>query len=912
MIFRYLLFFISTILLPLAVVGQTESLREIIGSNIESEVKQYKLDSLFSYLILNNDKNVLAENYHDLGSKWYYKKWKDEGRKDSHTLSLAIKATRQSISLKEQLRPVNVASLKKSLYNLGVFENFQGNPFKAIEAYNKLIGLGKEDKRTQNANREIAYLYEKIGDYQKAVERFKNCVTYYSNNNESSIRLIKSHIYLADIYATMGYTAFTSDIIQNLHIADSLLIINNIRKPLVEAEISQIHGNLSIELGDYVRALNNFNNVLSAKKSFSNRNLARVYNSIGVCYQKLKHQQESLHYLNNAIELDSLYSSPYENLGDFYIEQNQFSRGMQYYQQAIELVTGQKGYTQDIKRLPDAETLALTSDKLSLLNHLTTKANAWLTYYEHDNDKAHLEAAMATFETADQLIDIIRAYSSEFRSKLYWREQSAKLYGKAVEACYLLNRSEKAFYFMERNKALLLLEDITHEKAKALSQLPDSIAKQDFTLKRTIALTESALKNTESANEKLTQTLRDSIFKVKRRYHLFLEEITKTYPKYAQYRKQLPIIDHVTFRNHYVTNDDIVVHYLLGEDQAYGLLTAEDGSELFKVGGENFKEDLSKMIKLIREYNYSSNLSYFDVSQAVFNALFPKDMLSKLKGKNVLVIPDGALQQLPLEALLISQSPERYLIEEATIRYAYSISLLEQMASLMYDTPDQFSAFAPVDFTRLGLNSLPNSSSEASDATSLMKGNLFENASATTEEFTQQLDKNRILHLSTHADMGDNDNHWIAFADKKFFMDEVYAYKTQADMVVLSACNTSVGEIQQGEGVMSLARGFFNAGTKSVVSTLWTVDDTSSKDIVVNFYEQLNKGHSKSEALHNAKLEYLKTTQEPELKHPYYWAGFVLIGDNSPIASSTPWWYWALGIVFAFCVLGSLYKRRSV
>jgi hypothetical protein len=85
---------------------------------------------------------------------------------------------------------------------------------------------------------------------------------------------------------------------------------------------------------------------------------------------------------------------------------------------------------------------------------------------------------------------------------------------------------------------------------------------------------------------------------------------------------------------------------------------------------------------------------------------------------------------------------------------------------------------------------------------------------------------------------------------------------------------------------MSLSRGFFNTGSHSVLPTLWEVNDKSSVELLSSFYTNLKAGESKSLALHNAKLEYLKTNSLSEAS-PYYWASFILIGDDSPIELNT-------------------------
>jgi CHAT domain-containing protein len=126
-------------------------------------------------------------------------------------------------------------------------------------------------------------------------------------------------------------------------------------------------------------------------------------------------------------------------------------------------------------------------------------------------------------------------------------------------------------------------------------------------------------------------------------------------------------------------------------------------------------------------------------------------------------------------------------------------------------------------------------------------------------------------------------------------------------MVVLSACDTGVGKEEKGYGVKSLANGFFFAGAKSVVMSLWRVDDYSTSIIMKNYYQNLKEGQSKDDALKNAKLQYLEQVEDEQLKHPYYWAGFVVSGDVSPLGESD-YWVWILA---GSALLGALLLFRN-
>jgi len=184
------------------------------------------------------------------------------------------------------------------------------------------------------------------------------------------------------------------------------------------------------------------------------------------------------------------------------------------------------------------------------------------------------------------------------------------------------------------------------------------------------------------------------------------------------------------------------------------------------------------------------------------------------------------------------------------------------------------------------------------------------------------IEHKRILHFAGHGVTfpDDSDNSFLALGSdiddptQKLTLRELYDLKSNNELVVLSACSTAKGEIAEGEGVLSLARGFFYAGAKSVVSTLWAVNDQSSAIIMAEFYRQLKKGKRKDVALQQAKLHYLDSV-DPEYQDPKYWAAFIVMGDMSPLF--TPWWHYlsygilGLVIMMMFYLIGKRFLKTT-
>ncbi len=145
---------------------------------------------------------------------------------------------------------------------------------------------------------------------------------------------------------------------------------------------------------------------------------------------------------------------------------------------------------------------------------------------------------------------------------------------------------------------------------------------------------------------------------------------------------------------------------------------------------------------------------------------------------------------------------------------------------------------------------------------------------------------------------------------------EVFDMKLNADLVVLSACNTALGKLSKGEGLIGISRAFLYAGVPGMVVSLWSVDDEATSIIMSNFYGHLKEGLCKNEALRLAKIDYLNESTSIK-KDPFYWAPFILIGNWQPVPLESGFNYTllagiAIGILLIFViVIPYLRKRKS-
>jgi CHAT domain-containing protein len=239
------------------------------------------------------------------------------------------------------------------------------------------------------------------------------------------------------------------------------------------------------------------------------------------------------------------------------------------------------------------------------------------------------------------------------------------------------------------------------------------------------------------------------------------------------------------------------------------------------------------------------------------------------------------------------------------ISYTYSATFMSESVKRDYGLGNKVIAFAPnypepiniqsVLMNRQAesgyLSDLPYARQEAEYVSDITGGKLFENADAKESVYKTESGKYDIIHLAMHTLLDDKDpmHSTLIFSPQNDSIDdgylrtyEVYGIPLKAKMVVLSSCNTGAGLLYSGEGILSLARGFLYSGSQSVVVSMWEIEDRSGTEIVKMFYDNLKKGNSKSDALRQARLVYLKKADQLR-SHPYFWSTLVIYGNNTPL-----------------------------
>jgi CHAT domain-containing protein len=443
---------------------------------------------------------------------------------------------------------------------------------------------------------------------------------------------------------------------------------------------------------------------------------------------------------------------------------------------------------------------------------------------------------------------------------------------------------------------------------------------------------------------------KEILFHLNDDYAEFLREIEENNSKYYNLKYNPKFVtlqevqDQLPFKEaliEYVLTDSILITYVI-DRKGINVFSQEIGQE--------FSDECMEYYELLRAQNFSSGV-HKDYRRFVelgrkFYEILVEPSLQYTDRKIITIVPDGAITYLPFEGFLTEEADNEYInymtlpyvIRDFSIGYSHS-STLKFSKRLKTKSPERkVLAFAPKyldpesypDFANPNRQPVENNEillplrgiiKEVQSINETVPSRIFLNEKATEANFKKFASDYNVLHLAMHTIMRDDEpllSH-LAFTnmveedtveDNKLFAYEIYNMKLNAQMAVLSSCSSGLGKMQKGEGMMSLARGFTYAGCPSIIMTLWQVSDQSSSELMTSFYKYLKKGKSKQESMRLAKLKYLESADDLT-SNPYFWSGFVVVGDGNPIYRKSGLAYWMVIVTVFIGLLLYVQYRKS-
>lgn len=757
---------------------------------------------------------------------------------------------------------------------------------------------------------DLGNIYEEKGDYERANHLITAAFDHYERKQDT--------FYMAYALNRLGIISYRQNqnevALAHLNKAEQfyqkLKQSNQLGETIFLYDVILNKGNAFKAKEDYKNALIQYQRVIDQlPPTEDNAIIARInkgmtlqlngkYDQAIALYQAaLKIQQEVLDTNYSWFELTSIY----DNLGDAYQSKREYSLAISNYQMAIrQHVPALRSKEQDLSN-PNLETMQLVGSKRNVLVPLNSKARTFRLLFHQTGDRNYLTKSLTTYQLIDQLVDLMRFEQKDDGSKLYWRQTVHPIYGEALETAYLLEDMEAALYFMEKSKSVLLADALSDRQALAQTQIPEQLLDQINALKK------SVFEAQQQPNQRM------DYLRLKKELENSITSLEQSYPSYYQFKYNLKVPDITQLRHRLLNDSTAFIAYFMGDSSMFSLQITKTDIQLSKL---EFTSTELKQWKEMLQLATNSNLfntkkkdQFLAYNKALTHRLWtPLDPAIK----RYIIAPDGWLNYLNFELLVTDYSKEKidYLILKNTFSYTWSATVSQYVLPAKQQAEKRFLGIAPKEFpTYPDLELLENSIEEITTIQNTVGGQLLMKEDATQDALIQALAKDyQMVHFATHA-QANNQEPFIALFDQKIPLTQIYKLNfSKTEMVVLSACESSVGEWQVGEGVASLARGCLFAGAQSVIASQWAVNDQSTARLMRDFYTQLGQKLPKDQALRRAKLNRLQ--QDPS---PANWAAFITIGNPKPLKLVKPdglsFWY---GVSVFALMLGIFFyiKRR--
>jgi CHAT domain-containing protein len=583
-----------------------------------------------------------------------------------------------------------------------------------------------------------------------------------------------------------------------------------------------------------------------------------------------------------------------------------------------------------------------------LIQTAENKANLHLAFEINDAAIYQIEKMQRSFALQENKTSMLAGSFDFISTGIRLSEKLAKI-----------NKDDKyikeALILSEKNKSQILETALKGKRARTFGELPLQIALEEENLQREKNKLEKL--RLEALSEEEKTKISYDLNKLNSSIDSFVQKLKKDYPQYYSLKYEKTKGNIIPDN---IKKSTLILEYLVTEKIIYIFALSNEGIKLYSrdITGTTLSEQVNSLRKSLTDYNYIKNsekeaYNLYTVSAYWFYKELIKPVIDEHPNKKeLIIIADAELGHLPFETFLTQELTTKtpyhklpYLINKYSVSYNYSLALHNENSkqkvrgngnmlaiaasySSHKDSLNSSIIRAPHHMTlRQELSDLPAAREEVNALSKSFRGSFLLGNDAIEKTFKETASKYSIIHLAMHGILNQRAPilSSLAFSENKDstednFLEawEISQLKLNAQLVVLSACETGYGKFQQGEGVISLARSFMYAGTPSLIVSMWQVNDASTAKIMELFYKNLANGMNKAEALRQAKLAYIKNAEASSrdfMAHPAFWAAFIQIGDSSPIKiaqNGSSFYLWiTITVVFIILLLFILFFRKK-
>lgn len=671
-----------------------------------------------------------------------------------------------------------------------------------------------------------------------------------------SKHIFRTEIYKSDIYSAMGKYDTVDQILRSIPYTT---------KAQQKSILFRL-GNNALIHEHFNKAGNAYNNWLDLSTStsvYDIMNKGRIYTNLMQVYGK-QNKDSILFVLDSAYFYKTKIHGPILHIAKSGINQNMAEWHLlndRFKQANIEIDSAILHHLSsiNIEQLPtDPFDFNLIPDKLNLLEFLNIK----VSILQHIDPTTAIQA----YYTIDMLIEAIKQESFTESGQLHHQEKLSKYYKQAFRYCLRQHALEDALYFSQKTKNTLLFEQVMNNKENTF------MPKTQFSKLQVLS------KQKYKAFQQLDETNnKDSLIQLLSQYSLdmksILDSIAQINPSYLNWRYNQKVVSVQDIQKD-LDATSVLLDFSFHEDSIFTIIISKDFFMTHRNAlSQSFHEKLKEVSNTLKQvpkpskWNSNSQLQLFDHLDAIAQHLLDKSVYHY---STWYIVLDGSLHHIPIECM---RHNNQFIIQNHSIGYLPNLAFWKSHQPQKKRKLKQLTLVKP-NYKHAHLQ-LPHLNREIEQISKTMPTLITE-----SNRIPENTD---ALHYLAHAsEEPDFNNSYILLSDTfKYTFSDILMSNNQYQHVCISVCQSNTGPYISGEGNISLSRAFIQSGTDAVISSNWQVDDYSTARIIGSYYQYLSQGLTKSESLQKSKHDYLHVASLYQ-QHPYFWAPFVLLGDDAP------------------------------
>lgn len=525
--------------------------------------------------------------------------------------------------------------------------------------------------------------------------------------------------------------------------------------------------------------------------------------------------------------------------------------------------------------------------------------------------------------------DKIRFELADVKTKQRFQSETKQMAEKAITIAFgLLEKTKQHHYaeiilqLIEQTKARILLDDIRRNQQQLSLQTRDSLFLQQQNLESAIAYQEKISLQSSGDSKYAKENSADLKFKLE----YVNKKLRERYPALA-WNEELnvqSILKRVPPGTHFIlffSGLDYIYTVEINNRQVQQVIRTSHALQVKQMIGDFVQTYYNNGVEAMT----NKPKDFYDASFRCHQLLLGQFSFKKNEG--LIIIPDEVIGRLSFESLITDQSYQRsiarwpFLLKKQRISYAFSLQtwINQSKRKHMMVSGNENKGFAGLFITHQGNDKqlIPAVALEASSLKKLISGRFLIDNEADTKNFFDAFEQADVLHISTHSYLsGPHKEPTLSFPDGEVFLFELAARKSAPGLVVLSSCRTADGMMTDGEGIISLSRGFAAIGTQGTIASLWNVNDDAAAEITADTYKNMLKEMKISSSLREAKLNWLNNPRLTSDQYlPYYWDALIFMGYDQQVSLPKAGWsvssYLLISLTFLFILTATFLFYRS-